>query len=410
MTNSRTLHHMVNELVYRQDELDEFLDHQQPNWGYFDPELGYTSRNRIWTEGADGPFVRNTYIPNGPRTRVNHPCAPCRINTYGDSFTDSAQVNDGETWQEMLAARLGEPVQNFGVGGYGCYQAYRRMLRIEQTDFKAQYLILNIYNSDDHYRNIDAFRWVRWHGNVKRTLGVKFRMVHANPACYLQYNPASGDFEEIANPCPSAESLYLLTDHDYVFHLLENDFATQIMLAQSGYTVHNMALLRAIAESLQLPLTFDDAHDCRDAAAALHWAVALRSTMHVVELWQRFCAQQARRCLIATCYGADMLFACIAGAARSDQPVLDFLQANAIPYFDSGAAHQQDFTLFRGDRDAYYRRLYRAGHYNPLGNFFFADSIKDELLKILQPLPVLYDEEQARDAAKQLNCGRNFGL
>ncbi len=410
MTNSGTLIDMVQKITYRKDELDEFLDYRQPNWGNFDPDLGYTSRNRIWSDGPHVPYVQNTYIPNGPRARVNHRDAPCRINTFGDSFTDSAQVNDGETWQEVLAARLGEPVQNFGVGGYGSYQAYRRMLQIEQTDYRAQYLILNIYNIDDHYRNIDAFRWVRWHGGMQRTPGQKFRMVHANPACYLRFNAQRADFDEIENPCPTAASLYQLTDSDFVFHLLENDLATQIMLALNGYTVHNIALLRDVAASLNLPLTFDDVNHCQDAAEQLHWQVALRSTMYVVKLWQQFCAQHERTCLIATCYEAGMLRACLAGEQRKDQPILDYLQAHNIPLFDSGSAHINDFMLFRGDFDTYYQRLYHAGHYNPLGNFFFADWMKDELLKILHPAPMLYDKEQARDIALESQCGRNFAL
>jgi hypothetical protein len=45
-----------------------------------------------------------------------------RINTYGDSFTQCAQVSDGETWQEILAAHLGEPIGNFGVSGYGVHR------------------------------------------------------------------------------------------------------------------------------------------------------------------------------------------------------------------------------------------------------------------------------------------------
>ena len=63
---------------------------------------------------------------------------PCRINTYGDSFTQCHQVSDGETWQEYLAAHLGEPIRNFGMGGYGAYQAYRRMVREERTDHGAK--------------------------------------------------------------------------------------------------------------------------------------------------------------------------------------------------------------------------------------------------------------------------------
>ena len=32
-----------------------------------------------------------------------------------------------------MAATLGEPVRNFGVGGFSVYQAYRRMLREEEV-------------------------------------------------------------------------------------------------------------------------------------------------------------------------------------------------------------------------------------------------------------------------------------
>jgi hypothetical protein len=32
------------------------------------------------------------------------------------SFTQYHQVSDGETWQEYLAAHLGEPVGDFGIG------------------------------------------------------------------------------------------------------------------------------------------------------------------------------------------------------------------------------------------------------------------------------------------------------
>jgi hypothetical protein len=53
-----------------------------------------------------------------------------RINTYGNSFTQCHQVSDGETWQEYLAAPLGEPIRNFGVGGHGVFQAYRSTLHL----------------------------------------------------------------------------------------------------------------------------------------------------------------------------------------------------------------------------------------------------------------------------------------
>lgn len=68
-----------------------------------------------------------------------------RINTYGNSFTQCHQVSDGETWQEYLAAHLGEPIGNFGTGGHGVYQAYRRMLREGGSEHGTEYLILYIW-------------------------------------------------------------------------------------------------------------------------------------------------------------------------------------------------------------------------------------------------------------------------
>ena len=80
----------------------------------------------------DGSATISTVQPNGARTAHLYVERTCRINTYGDSFTQCHQVSDGETWQEYLAGHLGEPIRNFGMGGYGVYQAYRRMLREEK--------------------------------------------------------------------------------------------------------------------------------------------------------------------------------------------------------------------------------------------------------------------------------------
>ena len=44
------------------------------------------------------------------------------------------------------------------MGGYGVYQAYRRMIREERTDHGAEYLILTIC-SDDSTRSLYRARW-----------------------------------------------------------------------------------------------------------------------------------------------------------------------------------------------------------------------------------------------------------
>ena len=138
--------------------LDVFLDSSQPSWAKFDPELGYTLGSSMPRDGMDGSSTISTSQENGARTARMYVDRKCRINTYGNSFTQCHQVSDGETWQEYLAAHLGEPVRNFGMGGYGVYQAYRRMVRTEQTDDSADYVLLYIWG-DDHSRSIMRCRY-----------------------------------------------------------------------------------------------------------------------------------------------------------------------------------------------------------------------------------------------------------
>ena len=87
--------------------IDGFL--RGPSWARFDPELGYVLGNFLPTDGIDGSATISTVRPDGARTSFMYADRKCRINTYGDSFTQCHQVSDGETWQEYLAAHLGEP-------------------------------------------------------------------------------------------------------------------------------------------------------------------------------------------------------------------------------------------------------------------------------------------------------------
>src|SRR5262245_31591469 len=50
---------------------------------------------------------------------------PVLVSSYGDSFTQGIEVDDGSTWQAHLARHSGSWVQNFGVMGYGPDQALR---------------------------------------------------------------------------------------------------------------------------------------------------------------------------------------------------------------------------------------------------------------------------------------------
>ncbi|HIC18293.1 TPA: hypothetical protein EYO77_09300, partial [Candidatus Poribacteria bacterium] len=152
----------IRESAITRVDIDTFLDPNQPTWAQFDSELGYILGNDMPKDGIDSSYTISTVQANGRRSAYAYSDRSCRINTYGNSFTQCHQVSDGETWQEYLAAHLGEPIQNFGVGGYGVYQAYRRMLRTEATDNGAEYIILYIWG-DDHYRSLLRCRHILIH-------------------------------------------------------------------------------------------------------------------------------------------------------------------------------------------------------------------------------------------------------
>ena len=87
--------------------IDVFLDPDQPSWAQFDPELGYVLANSLPRDGIDGSATISTVQKNGARTNHLYTDHPCRINTYGNSFTQCHQVSDSETWQSYFICAFG---------------------------------------------------------------------------------------------------------------------------------------------------------------------------------------------------------------------------------------------------------------------------------------------------------------
>ena len=176
--------------------------------GIFDKELGYIFKNAVRKDGIDGSSSICTFMPSGARQMIQFNNRPCRINTYGDSFTFCSQVNDGETWQEYLAAHLGEPVRNFGVGGHGVYQAYLRMLREEKKN-PADYILFTIFYND-HFRSNFSWRWshLDW---VRKIVYEKPSDFCLNPWPYVTMNLETGNLEEVQNKYNPAINNYELS-------------------------------------------------------------------------------------------------------------------------------------------------------------------------------------------------------
>lgn len=365
--------------------LDAFLQPAPNNqWARFDAELGYVPSDSIQRDGVDGSRTVYRYGSAGERRVVNHADRPCRVNTYGDSFTQCHQVSDGETWQEHLAAHLGEPIRNFGVGGYGVFQAFARLRRMEQTPVQAPYLIFNIYD-DDHRRSL-----MPWRGfivNYARTS----EMYHANPWTHLRVNLDSGGWEEAPSPCPTPAALRELLSFERTRAVVASHEIIQLNAMLEGVPDVPQDRIRRLADWARVKFDFTDATTRRASAEKLGDVVARASTVHVMEALLAFAQQHARRLMVVFSYGTRaMLRACEGGAKlAADVELLQWLKERAVPTMDAFDAHVADFAQFRISAADYIKRLY-IGHYSPIGNQFFAFALKRSLVDWLEPKPIAY--------------------
>jgi hypothetical protein len=366
--------------------IDRFL--QGPSWAQYDPELGYILGNYLPQDGIDNSATISTVQANGARTSFMYAGRPCRINTYGDSFTQCHQVSDGETWQEYLAGHLGEPIQNFGMGGYGVYQAYRRLVREERTDHGAQYVIFYIWG-DDHIRSLlrcrhaIIFRWWNHQGG---------RAFHNNFWPNIELDLQTGQFVERENLLPTREALYQMTDPQRMVKLLKDDLALQLMAFKLGLIREvDRQPITELAARLEYSLDWSREADLPAQAGELLDRYSLRATQFVLEKAREFARQNDKQLLVVLFDPYRVMAEMQQGGKRFDQPVVDYLIREKFEYFDMNEVQLRDFQKSKLPYQDYLKQ-YFIGHYNPRGNHFFAYAIKDEMVRWLDPKPITYQK------------------
>lgn len=80
------------------------------------------------------------------------PQSPC-VSAYGDSFTAGS---DGTSYPSELAALLGCPVANYGVGGYGSDQAFMLASSLQGVDVAPVAVLGHV--SENILRNLNQYR------------------------------------------------------------------------------------------------------------------------------------------------------------------------------------------------------------------------------------------------------------
>jgi len=381
-----TLRKALENSAFPREALERFLDPSFASWAKHDPELGYRPNDVAVKDGLDGARSIYTYEANGARRLVNYRERRCRIATYGDSMTMCHQVSDGETWQEALAAHFGEPIRNFGVGGYGVYQAYRRMKRVESTADGVPYILLNIY-ADDHYRSLMACRWVHTRGfHPAARDGVMF---HNTPWVHVRLDLATGQWIERDHRFQTAESLYQLCDPAFMYETYRNDPVVKLEVLRNGGVLDDAGDLYELAAFFGVDLDLTTPESGQRTGKELLLKYALRSTEFVVELARQFCAARGKKLMLLLSYGASTIVGPARGEPRFDQPLVDHLKTTGLPVVDVLQKHLDDFGSFRVDPEQYCKR-YFIGHYSPAGNVFFAYAVKNEIVQWLDPTPPTY--------------------
>ena len=371
------------------ETIDRFLDEGTPTWARYDPEVGYTLGRYLPRDGVDGSWTISTAQDNGQRTARAYAERPCRLNTYGNSFTQCHQVSDGETWQEYLAAHLGEPVRNFGMGGFGTYQAYRRMRRTEDGELGARYVLLYIWG-DDHCRSVMRSRHAATHRVWDDQNGFMF---HGNFWANVEMDLDTGQFVERDSLLPTPESLYRMCDADYMIEALRDDLMVMLYGMERFDIEGDLDRLSRLADHLGVPAIDTDDADTRVASIGrLKLAYGFAASRYIVTEVERFLRERDKELLVCLlCPTAtDQV---LRGHERYDQGFADHLHAAGYRVFDMNEEHRADYAAFNLSVDDY-RKRYWIGHYSPAGNHFFAYSLKNTVVDMLDPKPLTYRGEE----------------
>jgi hypothetical protein len=402
---AKSFDEFIQGAVVPRDVIDGFV--HGPAWARFDPEVGYILGNSLTPWGMDGSSTIETTQADGGRTSIPYRNKATRINTYGDSFTECAQVSDGETWQTYLAAHLGEPVRNFGVGGHGVYQAYRRMVREENTDHDAGLLILMIC-CDDSTRSLLRARHAITYPGWDDQGG---RMFHGNFWSHIEMDLETGRFVEKEQLLSTPESLYRMSDVRWMTDHLKGDLALQLYAYSQGL-VRDLDRKKVARLARLLDFSFDwsvsgktesgtDKSDrtptlLQQEVASLLNRYGQRATLVILEKARNFARQHDKRLLVVL----NFTTAFEEKAVRDDQEILDYLVKEDFAYVDINHSFRDEFLRAKTTLSfADYMKQYMvngAGHLNPRGNHLVAYALKDKVISMLDPKPVPYQPSETR--------------
>ena len=134
-----------------------------PDWSAGDPALAWVNRPGIGHPDEPGR-VPMTFWPDGQRASAPEPkqSASRRVVLLGCSFTQGFGIADDETFAwDLNQAFPDVRFENWGVGGYGTYQALLLLERLLREPGRTPDLVVYNFIGDHTKRNVASYRWIK---------------------------------------------------------------------------------------------------------------------------------------------------------------------------------------------------------------------------------------------------------
>ena len=130
---------------------------------------------------------------------------------------------------------------------------------------------------------------------------------------FLKVNPATGEFRECPNPCPTVNSFSAdLRDIDWVYQTFQDDFVLQLTLAHRNIAAGTPELSYCDIKSFAQEQGFDrKVNSSRSFAAAvdsLYTRAAFWANMQVIKQVEEFVAAHGKKVLYVLSYGGSAGF------------------------------------------------------------------------------------------------------
>ena len=164
----------------------------------------------------------------------------------------------------------------------------------------AEYIVFNIWD-DDHYRSL-----VSWQAG---RAGVEHSAENMPTQPYVKVNPATGEFVECKNPCPTPESFYNLCNADWVYETFKDDFTLKIKWAQGnvkeGTPEESYSTVTDLARTHGIETCVDSVETMLKTLNTLYTKAAIFASMRIVEKIERFADTNGKKVLYVLSFGFD---------------------------------------------------------------------------------------------------------